>query len=317
MRSIAEAAASTLDVARLGVWLYTPDRRPIECLDLFEHWEARHSSGQTLRAEDHPRHFAALTGRPQTLAWRHRRLDGTQFDAETTLSSLELQGEPRLLVILRDVTERRQAEEALRRSQLQLRQRNETLQIVNGLADRLHRSRDLATVAQTAVEVLRRYMQAPKVAFFRLDEPSGSLVLVAADGFTDEILRQASRLPLEGSLSGVTVRERRVIVSEDMACDARLEPSVRTALVASGSRSVISVPLTLRCIAPSRSGAGRCSMHASWTCTPRSGSASWASCAPASTRVSSSFTTSPRSICASVWRPASRPWCAGAIRAWG
>ena len=53
--------------------------------------------------------------------WVHRRRDGSDFDAEVTLSEMSLQGRPVLHVVVRDVSERKQTENALRRSKEELR----------------------------------------------------------------------------------------------------------------------------------------------------------------------------------------------------
>jgi PAS domain S-box-containing protein len=48
--------------------------------------------------------------------WTHRRLDGRTFSSEVLLTRMELDGECLLQASIRDITERRQAEEALRAS---------------------------------------------------------------------------------------------------------------------------------------------------------------------------------------------------------
>src|SRR4029077_18815959 len=45
--------------------------------------------------------------------WVHQRKNGEPFPAEVCLSALTLSGQPRLLATVRDITERRQAVEAL------------------------------------------------------------------------------------------------------------------------------------------------------------------------------------------------------------
>jgi len=60
---------------------------------------------------------AALDGKPQAFEWLHIRDDGSLFDAEVTLSRLDLTGEKLVLAIVRDVTRRKKAEEALRESE--------------------------------------------------------------------------------------------------------------------------------------------------------------------------------------------------------
>jgi len=52
----------------------------------------------------------ALNGESMRFEWRHRRADGSEFDAEVTLSRITLKGGMYLQAVIRDVTERNKAE---------------------------------------------------------------------------------------------------------------------------------------------------------------------------------------------------------------
>ena len=60
VRRVDEAAASTLDVERVSVWVLGTGRTKITCLDLFERTGAKHSSGTELYRKDFEPYFAAL-----------------------------------------------------------------------------------------------------------------------------------------------------------------------------------------------------------------------------------------------------------------
>lgn len=78
---------------------FAPERQPDGRLSSFV-------AGEKIRA--------ALNGTPQLFEWQPVRADGSPFDVEITLSRLELGGRICLQAIVRDITERKHAEEALR-----------------------------------------------------------------------------------------------------------------------------------------------------------------------------------------------------------
>ncbi len=59
---------------------------------------------------------AAHEGKPQRFEWRHRKLDGTEFDAEVSLNRLDLGGETHVQAMVRDISSQKQFEQALVRA---------------------------------------------------------------------------------------------------------------------------------------------------------------------------------------------------------
>jgi two-component system cell cycle sensor histidine kinase/response regulator CckA len=66
-------------------------------------------------------------GRPQSFEWRHRLPGGIEFDVMVALSRFELEGEPILVAIVRDISRRKKMENALRLSTARFRELSDML----------------------------------------------------------------------------------------------------------------------------------------------------------------------------------------------
>ncbi|HEY9838660.1 MAG TPA: PAS domain-containing protein, partial [Vampirovibrionales bacterium] len=60
LEQITEAVSQTLGVERASIWLYTPERQAIHCIELYERSPQKHSAGIELSALDYPVYFETI-----------------------------------------------------------------------------------------------------------------------------------------------------------------------------------------------------------------------------------------------------------------
>ncbi len=147
-------------------------------------------------------------------------------------------------IFIRDITERKQSQAELQRSKEDLERRNESLHAINEISQELHRSLEVPTIARVAMDALAKFSRSPRVAFFVVEEDGEHLLRVDARGFPEEMLRASDpRMVIRESLSGVALRTRTIVTSDDIVNDPRTNPSVAKALSVDGRLSSITIPL--------------------------------------------------------------------------
>jgi PAS domain S-box-containing protein len=137
---------------------------------------------------------AAVAEGSQSFEWTHRRANGEVFPAEVLLTRLEMGGKPVLQATVRDVTRRKQAEEATR-----LRARLEAMHSEIGAA--LVQSQEFGRMMQQCADALLRGIEAPFARIWMLDPDTDMLVLCTSVGMYTHI---------DGPHSRVRVGERKL-----------------------------------------------------------------------------------------------------------
>jgi PAS domain S-box-containing protein len=146
-------------------------------------------------AEVWPKHWEELKRRGSfTFESRHRTKEGGLVPVEITVNYLEFEGKEYNCSFVRDITDRKRAEEALqkahdeledkvRRRTAELAKANEKLVVLNAVAETVSRSLDLQGILDSALERILELLKARTGWVYLKDEQSGCLALSACQGF--------------------------------------------------------------------------------------------------------------------------------------
>jgi len=100
----------------------------------------------------------AMTGEPQFFEWKHRRQDGSLFDAEVSLNSIPVNGDILIQAFVRDITERKRLENEIK-----------ALSITDPLTG-LYNRRGFLTLSEQQMKIADRKKQGLLLLFADLDE---------------------------------------------------------------------------------------------------------------------------------------------------
>lgn len=173
------------------------------------------------------------------------RADGTHFPIEATISQIEIDGRRLYTVILRDITERAQAEAERRELLDRERVARETAE---ASALRLRRLQSVTDAALSSLSLqalldelpvrVREALEVDTVAVLLVDPEDGALLPRAIAG-VHEPVDYSIRIPLGAGFAGRVAQERRPIIVDDVATVDLVQPEIRRA----GLRSLLGVPL--------------------------------------------------------------------------
>ncbi len=111
-----------LECNRRALEIYGASREQLVGHSPWDFSPPKQPDGRDSREAAEARIGRAWRGEPQLFQWRHRRPDGSEFDAEVSLARIELAAGPLMLATVRDVTERTRAEEEIRNRHAELEQ---------------------------------------------------------------------------------------------------------------------------------------------------------------------------------------------------
>jgi len=173
---------------------------------------------RALHEEHRARFLAQPAARPMGvgLGILLRRKDGTEFPADVSLSPLETPGTRVILATVRDVTDRHEVEESLRRNEERFRLITERAEGANEVARAILQNRD-HEVLRIMAHRARLMADADLGAVMTPGEP-GMLICREFDGDAGVDLRGMAVSESE-SLAGVAVRTGKPVVSQDLMAE--------------------------------------------------------------------------------------------------
>jgi two-component system cell cycle sensor histidine kinase/response regulator CckA len=212
---------------------------PVEELMLF--------SAKDVRALIHPDDRTFVWGRfrdrlsgepvPRRYEFRMIRKDGTVCWVEMFSSRIEYGGVPAVQATLVDISGRKQADQALRRRNRELRMLNRASQVINSTLD-------LDQVLIIVLEEVRHLLGVVASSIWLVDPETDEVVCQQAAGPHSEIVRGWRLAPGEG-IAGWVARHGESLILPDMQADERHFLGVDQRIGLS-LRSMLSVPLRVK-----------------------------------------------------------------------
>ncbi|MHA2365685.1 MAG: PAS domain S-box protein [Candidatus Hodarchaeales archaeon] len=129
------------------------------------------------------------------------------------------------------------------RVQIELQEKNVSLEAINKISSRLHQLDDEKSVIKAAVESMMDYSGSPLAGIYKLEENSAYLDLVYSKGFDEKSLQVLRKMPLEGSLTGLSVKQKEVLWTSYVDRDNRADEESGKQLQRLDHRFAVSIPL--------------------------------------------------------------------------
>ena len=138
----------------------------------------------------------------------HRTKEGKIFPVEVTVDHLEYSGKEYHCGFARDITERKRAEDALRRSEEEARQLARENKVMAEIGRIISSTLNIDEVYERFAEEVRKFISFDRIAMNVVDIKEGNFTIAYAVGTEMQDHHQGDIIPLAGTLTGEIVLTR-------------------------------------------------------------------------------------------------------------
>lgn len=219
--------------------MYGCKRKEIIGQTPFKFSPARQPDGQLSKEKGLEKIGKVLNGEPQFFEWKHNRLDGSLFDAEVSLSYIEIRGKNYIQAIVRDITERKKTEEeVIKRSKQIIRNQNALLELAN------IGNIDLELALQKICEVDSKTLEVERVSIWFFNEEYSLIECKNLYIQSKKTHEQGLILPANQTQRYYkALEENRNIAANDAQNDPRTNEYNEEYLIPHGISSMLDVPI--------------------------------------------------------------------------
>jgi len=151
-------------------------------------------------------------GTPASLDAVHRRKDGTTFPVEVRLASFESVGGPLFICLARDITERKQAEEEVRRLDQELQASMDEMAVVDEVARIITSTLDIDKVYEQFAAAIKTLIDFDRVNIIFIDHDSNTFQLAYLTKSGPSSFAVGEAFPLENSATGFVSKSRTTLI---------------------------------------------------------------------------------------------------------